>query len=132
MGLVTSEQVVQRSIDLILTHREECSIEHSSLFQTQLITTKTMLKTISMQITLLVIFLASCSNIQPAQAMTADEFLRMMGVLGRYADDLNKTFGPNRQPDSMPSPKPAQPQPNQQDTVPVPLDQLMEQLPNFN
>ena len=106
--------------------------DHSSLTQTQLITIKTMLKTISSQITLLFICLASFSNIQPTHAMTADEFLRMMGVFGRYADDINKTFRPNHKPDLMPPSEPAQPQPNQQDTVPVPLDQLMEQLPDFN
>ena len=91
------------------------------------------IKTISIQMaTLAIVFFPMCYKPIAAHAMTADEFLRMMGVLGRYSDDINRTFRPNQQPNPTPSPEPAQPQPNQQDTVPVPLDQPIEQLPNFN
>ena len=91
------------------------------------------IKTISIQMAVLgIVFFPMCYKPIAAHAMTADEFLRMMGVLGRYSDDINKTFGSNRRPDLTPPPEPAQPQPNQQDTVPVPLDQSIEQLPDFN
>ena len=91
------------------------------------------IKTISIQMAVLgIVLFPMCYKPIAAQAMTADEFLRMMGVLGRYSDDINRTFRPNQQPNSTPSPEPLQPQPNQQDPVPLPLDRFIEQLPNFN
>jgi hypothetical protein len=67
--------------------------------------------------------------------MTADEFLRMMAVLGRYSDDINRTFRPNQpilQPNITPQPNipPSQPgsQPNQQDSMPTADDRSMEQF----
>jgi hypothetical protein len=71
-----------------------------------------------------------------SHAMTAEEFLKFMGVLGRYADDLNRTFRPNNQPNISPQPDPnSQPdrqpldryQPNQQDSNPT-IDRSQEQF----
>jgi hypothetical protein len=72
----------------------------------------------------------------PVRAMTAEEFLKFMGVLGRYSDDLNRTFRPNNQPNISPQPDPnSQPdrqpldryQPNQQDSNPT-IDRSQEQF----
>jgi hypothetical protein len=49
---------------------------------------------------------------KPAQAITAEEFLRFLGVFGRYADDLNRNFGSDyHQPDpqALPTSEPSNP-----------------------
>jgi hypothetical protein len=45
---------------------------------------------------------------QSAQAMTVEEFLRLLQVLGRTAEDVERTFGPDRQqpPQMQPTPEP--------------------------
>jgi hypothetical protein len=67
----------------------------------------------------------------PANAMTAEEFLKLMGVLGRYSDDINRTFRPNNQPDVSPQPDPNSPsnlpQSTQQDSNPT-TDRSLEQF----
>jgi hypothetical protein len=67
----------------------------------------------------------------PANAMTAEEFLKLMGVLGRYSDDINRTFRPNNQPNVSPQPdpnyQPNLPQPTHQDSMPT-TDKSFEQL----
>jgi hypothetical protein len=48
----------------------------------------------------------------PAQAITAEELLRLLGVFGRYADDLNRNFGSGyRQPlpQALPTSEPINP-----------------------
>jgi hypothetical protein len=67
----------------------------------------------------------------PANAMTAEEFLKLMGVLGRYSDDINRTFGPNNQPNISPQPdpnsQPNSPETAQQDSMPT-TDRSLEQF----
>jgi hypothetical protein len=71
----------------------------------------------------------------PANAMTAVEFLKLLGVLGRYSDDINRTFYPNRQPNippqNDPNSQPNLPQPDSQpaqpDSFPT-TDRLLEQF----
>ncbi len=92
-----------------------------------------MYKTIFRQIVFSALFLASCTTTQPAYAMTGEEFLKLMGVLGRYSDDINRTFRPNQtipQPNPTPQPNIPQPdrsQPTLQDSIPTP-DRSMEQF----
>jgi hypothetical protein len=63
--------------------------------------------------------------------MTAEEFLKFLTVFGRYADDLNRTFRPNNQPNISPQPDPNSPsnlpQPTQQDSNPT-TDRSLEQF----
>jgi hypothetical protein len=66
---------------------------------------------------------------QPASAITADEALRLIGVLGRYADDINRTFGPNYRNPNHP---PTQPAPSSDsnpvpDDSEIPIDELLQQ-----
>ena len=82
-----------------------------------------MYKTISLSIAFLSLCCTSLIQIQPSNAMTADEFLRMMGVLGRYADDINRTFPSNNQPIDIP-------QPNPEDLPPSQADEEQEALNN--
>jgi hypothetical protein len=71
----------------------------------------------------------------PANAMTSEEFLKMMGVLGRYSDDINRTFRPNNQPNVSPQPNSSsQPnlpqvdaQPTQPNSIPT-TDRSLEQF----
>jgi hypothetical protein len=69
---------------------------------------------------------------QPASAMTADEFLRMLGVIGRYADDINRTFPSNPQPNiippNAPNSQPYNPQPTQPESIPMIPNQTLEQF----
>jgi hypothetical protein len=65
-----------------------------------------MYKTIFLQITFFILCLTPSIAPLPANAMTAEEFLKLMGVLGRYSDDLNRTFRPNNQPNDSPQPDP--------------------------
>jgi hypothetical protein len=87
---------------------------------------------------LLLLFTAFCAtfcfNNPPANAMTAEEFLKLMGVLGRYSDDINRTFRPGQsnippQPDPNSQPHLPQPdsQPAQPNTFPT-TDRLLEQF----
>lgn len=71
----------------------------------------------------------------PANAMTGEEFLKLMGVLGRYSDDLQRTFYPNNQPNvssqTNPNSQPNRPQvdpsqPNQPNDDPE-TDRSLEQ-----
>jgi hypothetical protein len=67
----------------------------------------------------------------PVNAMTSEEFLKFLGVLGRYSDDINRTFRPNNQPNISPQPDPNSqpnlPQPTQQDSNPT-TDRSLEQF----
>jgi hypothetical protein len=74
------------------------------------------IKKISLPMAILAIF-GLFSPMPSAQAITAQEALRLLGVLGRYADDLHRTF-PNGigqpynpyQPPTQPSTGPFNPQ----------------------
>jgi hypothetical protein len=59
------------------------------------------------------IVLISCSELsfaRPASAITVEEFLRMMGIMGRYSEDIRRTFperfGPPPTENNMPNPAP--------------------------
>jgi hypothetical protein len=51
-----------------------------------------MSKTITPVFASIAFFAACFTGIPSAQALTAQEALRLLGVLGRYADDINRTF----------------------------------------
>jgi hypothetical protein len=75
------------------------------------------------------LFATSGFTTPPANAMTGEEFLKLLGVLGRYSDDINRTFRPNQ---TIPTPQPNIPQPDRsqptpQDSIPTP-DRLLEQF----
>jgi hypothetical protein len=66
---------------------------------------------ISTAFAILLIGVGLCAP-KPAQAITTEEFLRLLGVFGRYADDLNRNFGSGyRQPDpqALPTSEPSNP-----------------------
>jgi hypothetical protein len=77
------------------------------------------------------IFATAGFNNPPANAMTSEEILKFLGVLGRYSDDIIRTFRPNNQPNISPQPDPNspsnQPQPTQQDSMPT-TDRSLEQF----
>jgi hypothetical protein len=91
-----------------------------------------MYKTI-LPIAFFALFATTSFTTRPANAMTAEEFLKLVGVLGRYSDDLNRTFRPNNQPNISPQPDPnAQPnlpQTSQQDSNPKTERSLEQFLP---
>jgi hypothetical protein len=91
-----------------------------------------MYKTI-LPIAFFAIFATTSFTTRPANAMTAEEFLKLMGVLGRYSDDINRTFRPNNQPNISPQPDPNSPsnlpQPTQQDSNPTTERSLEQFLP---
>jgi hypothetical protein len=91
-----------------------------------------MYKTI-LPIAFFALFATTSFTTRPANAMTAEEFLKLVGVLGRYSDDLNRTFRPNNQPNILPQPDPnAQPnlpQTSQQDSNPKTERSLEQFLP---
>jgi hypothetical protein len=75
-----------------------------------------------------------CFNSPPANAMTAEELLKLMGVLGRYSDDINRTFRPGQpniprqnDPNSQPNLPPTDSQPDRQDSMPT-TDRSLEQF----
>ena len=81
------------------------------------------------------LFATSGFATQPAHAITGEEFLKLLGVLGRYSDDLNRTFRPNQTiPQHNPTPQPDLPQadrsqPTPQDSIPTPERSLEQFFP---
>jgi hypothetical protein len=49
-----------------------------------------------------VLFTTTGFTTSPANALTAEEFLKLLGVLGRSADDIERTFSPKNQPNVSP------------------------------
>jgi hypothetical protein len=87
-----------------------------------------MYNTIFRQIAFVILFLTPSIAPLPAHAMTAEEFLKFLGVLGRYSDDINRTFRPNSQPNI---PSQTDPDPNSQPNLPqFDRSQPNQQTPN--
>jgi hypothetical protein len=69
---------------------------------------------------ILIITIFLLSTFKSAQALTTEEILRLLGLLGRYADDINRTF-PSRQqpaPQVLPSTNPFNPEPDNSNPSP--------------
>jgi hypothetical protein len=86
-----------------------------------------LIKKISLQMAIIALFFTNfCYTPKPAAAMTAEEFIKLFGVVDRYLQDIQRTFPSNPQPAPQPVDPTIPPNLSPDNTDPQPFS-----IPNF-
>jgi hypothetical protein len=101
----------------VLIHIVLCPFSHISISNatSPSVLVQDVSKTIILRIVLSALFATSGFTAPPANAVTIEEFLKLLGVLGRYADDIDRTFSPKNQQNVSPQTEPDLPQTTEQE-----------------